>query len=101
MSGCIFVTGRCLKDGKPLNKDILWVLLNFIWDAMDLYDGTLDVPIQATLRQRAAQYNQGSWVPGGGSGGVDVYSHNFLQGAKDHRNSKAVHSQFADLASLD
>lgn len=49
MSGPIFVTGRRQKDGKPLNKDILWGLLNFIWDAMDLYDGPLYLLLTQTL----------------------------------------------------
>ena len=86
MSGRIFVTGRFHKDGKPLNNDNLWGLLNFIWDAMDLYDGTLDEPIQPTLQHWSTQYKQGSWVPRGGSGGIDIYSNDFSKGARDHQN---------------
>ena len=85
ISGTIFVTGRRLSDGKPLNKDILWGLLNFIWDAMDLFDGTLNLPREPTLQKWAKRYKEGSWVPRGGDGGIDVYSNDFSQRARDHR----------------
>jgi hypothetical protein len=77
LSGPIFVTGRRASDGRPLTSDALWGILNFIWDAMDLY-GTGEDPTPTLLRW-VRRYRERSWVPMGGDGGVDVYCVNVSQ----------------------
>jgi hypothetical protein len=72
LSGRIFVTGRRQSDGKPLTSDVLFGILNFIWDAMDLYGD--DEPVFPYLKRWAKEYKQGTWEPGGGCGGVDVFN---------------------------
>jgi hypothetical protein len=72
LSGRIFVTGRRQSDGKPLTSDVLFGILNFIWDAMDLYGE--DEPVFPYLKRWAKGYKQGTWEPGGGCGGVDVFN---------------------------
>jgi hypothetical protein len=71
LSGRIFVTGRRQSDGKPLTSDVLWGILNLIWDAMDLY-GESD-PVWPYLKSWANAYKAGTWEPGGGGGGIDVF----------------------------
>ncbi|KAL7573081.1 hypothetical protein ACA910_018767 [Epithemia clementina (nom. ined.)] len=95
LAGPIFVTGRRQSDGQPLNQKILWGLLNVIWDAMDLYDGTcgdyddddeFDAAVRSTLQKWASSYQKGEWIPQGGFGGVNVYSTDFTIGDYvDHR----------------
>jgi hypothetical protein len=72
LSGRIFVTGRRQSDGKPLTSDVLFGILNFVLDAMDLYeDGEPALPY---LKRWAKDYKQGTWEPDGGRGGIDVYN---------------------------
>jgi hypothetical protein len=85
LSGRIFVTGRRQSDGKPLTSDVLFGILNFIWDAMDMYgDGE---PVLPDLKRWAKDYKQGTWEPGGG-GGADVYN---TDTQRLRPNQKAVH----------
>jgi len=74
VEGRIFVTGRNNQSGRTLTADVLWGILNFIWDCMSLYgkpDGSADTD---TLTQWLNQYRQGDWQPkGGNEGEVDVY----------------------------
>lgn len=62
---------------RPLTSDALWGILNFIWDAMDLY-GTGEDPTLTLLRW-VRRDRERSWVPMGGDGGVDVYCVNVSQ----------------------
>lgn len=71
LAGPIVVVGRRVRDGKPLTSDALWGILNFIWDAMDLY-GEDDDPAPTIMRW-ARRYREGRWQPMGGDGGVNVY----------------------------
>jgi hypothetical protein len=72
LDGDIFVTGMRKADGKALNEDSLWGILNFIYDAMDLYSD-VDDPGRY-LRGLSVEYRKQTWQPRGGNGGVDVYS---------------------------
>jgi len=72
LDGEICVIGRRIKDGKCMNKDILWGILNFIWDAMDFYGDEPDP--MSEISQLARQYRDGTWEPSGSFGGVDIYS---------------------------
>jgi hypothetical protein len=74
LTGDVYVTGRRRSDGKCLNRDSLWGILNYCWDAMDLYGQDKDDRIQPTLRRWAQQYKDKTWEPMGGDGGLDVYS---------------------------
>ncbi|GKZ01547.1 hypothetical protein MPSEU_001105300 [Mayamaea pseudoterrestris] len=75
LTGDIFVTGRRMSDGRCLNKDSLWGILNFIWDAMDLYgEENADEIVMPTLQMWARRYKEQTWVPSGGDGGINVYS---------------------------
>lgn len=38
LDGMIFVTGRHIKTGRSLTQYILWEILDFIYDSMDVYD---------------------------------------------------------------
>jgi hypothetical protein len=71
LSGRIFVTGRRQSDGKPLTSGVLFGILNFIWDAMDLY-GDCE-PVGPHLKRWTAAYKRGTWEPSGGCGGIDVF----------------------------
>jgi hypothetical protein len=71
LSGRIFVTGRRQSDGKPLTSDALFGILNFIWDAMDLY-GDCE-PVGPHLKRWTLAYKRGTWEPSGGCGGIDVF----------------------------
>ena len=79
MRGHIFVTGRRHSDGAPLTSAILWGILNFQYDAMDFYDGTIDCdnPIRK-LQTLGQQYQQKEWKPRGGDGGVPIYETDVL-----------------------
>ena len=72
LCGEIYVCGRRVADGKPLVSDSLWGILNFIWDAMDLY-GEEEDPMP-TIVSWAKKYQQGTWGPLGGTGGANVYA---------------------------
>ena len=62
LSGTIFVTGRRLSDGRPLTKNTLQGVLTFIQDCkQQLYNGTLDVPLQETLEDWAEDYKSGTY----------------------------------------
>jgi MYND finger len=69
LSGRIFVTGRNEK-GESMTSDVLWGILNFIWDSMDYYPQGCAISVINRWRDR---YLQGSWTPQGGNGGIDVY----------------------------
>ncbi|CAB9508710.1 expressed unknown protein [Seminavis robusta] len=74
LEGRIFVTGRN-QTGNTMTVDVLWGILNFIWDAMTLYasraDGTGDTE---TLLKWCKDYHQGIWQPrGANDSNVDVY----------------------------
>lgn len=85
-SGRIFVTGRRLSDDKPLTSDVLFGILNFIWDAMDLYaEGE---PVWPYLKRWAEEYKGGTWEPGGGCGCVDVFNTDI---ERVRPNKKVVH----------
>jgi hypothetical protein len=84
LCGEIFVFGRRMQDGKSLVSDSLWGILNFIWDAMDLY-GTDEDPGPSLVRW-ARRYREESWEPMGGSVGINVYCTNV------HQSSNRVES---------
>ena len=73
VEGRIFVTGRN-QSGRSLTADILWGILNFIWDSMSLYgkpDGSADTE---TLSKWLSEYKKGTWQPRGGTeANIDVY----------------------------
>ena len=73
VEGRIFVTGRN-QSGRTLTADVLWGILNFIWDCMSLYgqpDGTGDTD---TLARWCNEYRQGYWQPKGENDvEIDVY----------------------------
>ena len=72
LEGPIVVTGRRVKDGKPLVSDALWGIYNFIFDAMKWY-GREDHPLPR-LRQWAEQFRQETWQPRDGSGIAQIYT---------------------------
>lgn len=73
VDGRIFVTGRNQQTGRSLTSDILWGVLNFIWDAMSLY-GSPGGPDTATLAEWTSKYRQGLWQPKGANDeNFDVY----------------------------
>jgi len=73
IEGRIFLTGRN-QSGRNMTVDILWGILNFIWDSMSLYgkeDGSADT---ATLLKWVAEYENKTWQPKGGTDeDIDVY----------------------------
>ena len=73
VEGRIFVTGRN-HSGRSLTADILWGILNFIWDSMSLYgkpDGSADTE---TLLKWLSEYNEGTWKPRGeNEADIDIY----------------------------
>lgn len=73
VEGRIFVTGRN-QTGRSMTVDVLWGLLNFIWDCMSLYgrpDKTADTN---KLAEWVSEYRQGTWQPKGGNDEeIDVY----------------------------
>lgn len=73
VEGRIFVTGRN-QSGRSLTADILWGILNFIWDSMSLYgrpDGGADTEM---LLKWLVEYGDGNWQPKSGSyADIDVY----------------------------
>lgn len=73
VEGRIFVTGRN-QTGRSMTVDVLWGLLNFIWDCMSLYgrpDKTADTN---KLAEWVREYRQGTWQPKGGNDeDIDVY----------------------------
>jgi hypothetical protein len=74
LTGDVYVTGRRMSDGRSLNRDSLWGIMNLIWDAMDLYGAEDDDAILPTLQRWASRYKAQTWVPSGGDGGINVYS---------------------------
>jgi len=72
MKGKIFVTGRRNRDGRPLVSDALWGILNFIWDAMDLY-GDEEDPM-SVITKWSREYHRETWTPRGGDAGINVYN---------------------------
>jgi hypothetical protein len=64
VDGRIFVTGRSQQTGRNMTSDILWGVLNFIWEAMSLYGqpGGADTN---TLKIWSNIYRQGLWLPKG------------------------------------
>jgi hypothetical protein len=89
LDGTIYVTGRN-KLAQTLTTNVLWGILNLIYDAMDYYDGSIDMnPIEA-LKRWKRQYQEGTWVLAGGHGGVDVYDVDpttSFQTKHDHRGA--------------
>ena len=69
MNGRIFVCGRN-KNGKPMTCAVLWGILNFIWETMDLYG--YDEP-HPTIMKWARLYRDGVWDPNAGNGGYNIY----------------------------
>lgn len=86
LDGDIFVTGRN-SAGIALTADRLWGILNFVWDAMDLYGD--DDPL-TELFQLTGQYREETWQPSGGDGGIAIFGMNAdetgVGGKVDHRN---------------
>jgi hypothetical protein len=66
---------RRKSDGHLLNEQSsLFGILNFIWDAMDVYGDDPEEDVQPTLKRWFAKYHARTWQPQGGNGGMDVYS---------------------------
>ena len=68
MKGIIFVTGRRHSDGATLTNVVLWGILNFIFDAMELYGGIggdeeeeEEQPI-STLKRWGDEYKHQGWI---------------------------------------
>ena len=73
LAGTIYVTGRNVR-GQTLSSNVLWGMLNMIWDAMDYYDGTISSDPAPYFARWVPRYKAGTWQPAGGDGGIDVYS---------------------------
>lgn len=73
VEGRIFVTGRN-QMGRTMTVDVLWGILNFIWDCMSLYGGPDGGADTETLLRWCNEYRQGTWQPRGENDGeIDVY----------------------------
>ena len=62
---------------KPITSDRIWGILNFIYDAMDYYDGTMEMTAKERTKRlefEANEYKEGKWEPRGGCGGIDIYN---------------------------
>merc|ERR1712176_1461823 len=62
---------------KSITKDRVWGILNFIWDAMDYYDGTIEMTAderRQKIEYDAQRYKEEKWEPRGGCGGIDIYN---------------------------
>ena len=62
---------------KVITSDRLWGMLNFIFEAMDYYDGTCSMNAaqrKAAIARDVKEYKSGSWEPRAGSGGIDLYN---------------------------
>eukprot|EP01084_Bolivina_argentea_P179756 310587_1 len=73
--------GNCIVFcmNKPITTDRIWGILNFIYDAMDYYDGTLPMTPKEREEQLASdawEYKHGKWEPRGGCGGINIYNDN-------------------------
>ena len=54
-------------------------MLNFIYETMDYYDGTFVMTAKQRQNQillDATKYQQSTWVPRAGTGGIDIYCDN-------------------------
>eukprot|EP00397_Hematodinium_sp_SG-2012_P041632 GEMP01045899.1.p1 GENE.GEMP01045899.1~~GEMP01045899.1.p1 ORF type:complete len:264 (+),score=68.64 GEMP01045899.1:483-1274(+) len=74
MRGMIYVTAAP-GSARHLTSDILWGILNYIYDCMDYYgEGDWSAAkIKARVRKVAARYRAQTWEPMGGSDGIPIY----------------------------
>jgi hypothetical protein len=59
LDGTIYVTGRNKLD-QTLTTDVLWGILNLIYDAMDYYDGSIDTNPTEALKCWKREYQEGT-----------------------------------------
>ena len=67
------------KNDKILTSDRLWGILNFIFECMDYFDGTIEMDAKQRNTQilfDARKYKQNTWSPRAGTGGIDIYCDN-------------------------
>ena len=82
VEGTVFVTGRSLQTGQPINSQVLGGMLALLWQCEESDGG------RASINQKVDQYKKGTWslpsyAPTMGFEGVDVY-------LKDVRNAGRV-----------
>eukprot|EP00397_Hematodinium_sp_SG-2012_P029214 GEMP01030840.1.p1 GENE.GEMP01030840.1~~GEMP01030840.1.p1 ORF type:complete len:502 (+),score=79.56 GEMP01030840.1:130-1506(+) len=71
--GMIYVTPP-FGSNRRLTSDILWGILNYIFDSMDYYGKNWPgAKLQAHLREGAACYRAQTWEPTSGTGGIPIY----------------------------
>ena len=71
--GKAYVVGRHSATGQPLTGNVLWGILNFIYEAMDCFSDMEEEECKAMLDERAASYRARTWEPIAGLAGVDIY----------------------------
>ena len=78
--GKAYVVGRHRDTGEPMTSNVLWGILNFIYEAMDVYadekeggSSSRAGPARGVWDGWADDYRIGIWSPRAGTGGVDIY----------------------------